>query len=1187
MIKKWTSDQRKAIYSTGGTVLVSAAAGSGKTSVLVQRVINRITNKLDPTDIDKLLIVTFTNAAAQEMSSRISEGISELIRKDPYDLNLQRQQLLLKQASIGTIHSFCNSLLKENFYKAGISPNFRIARESEINILKRKAMETTFEHFYKTEDDEFLSLIDIFTNEKGTENFSNVVEKVFNFTESVPFPKMWFKNVLDLYKSDEMNDKITAWQKIIIQYSIESFEAAINLMSQCILSINSNEELKKNYLSDFEKDLLSIKEIKSLIENMCWDEALNKISGFSFSRLSPFRDANLQEEKALIISKRNYVKDILEGVKKYFCFSQDEIYESLELLYPKTAKLFEVVTYFTEEFQMLKFSKDLLDFSDLERLTLNLLVNEEGSEFQKSELAEEISKKYKEVMVDEYQDINEVQEMIFKLITDGEKNLFMVGDVKQSIYKFRQSRPDIFLKKKNTYLLYNEEKPVYPSKIILGENFRSKKSIIDSINFIFKCLMSKRVGDVDYNDEEKLFCGSEYSENNDQDFILKLIDTSSAEDREEEERLEAKEISKIILKTVSDGYKISKGEEVRNVNYSDFCILLRSSNDHAHIYAQELEANGIPTYSETNNSFLNTLEISTILSLLKVINNPINDIALVSVLLSPLFGFNLDELNSIRQAELKVPFYFALRKYSENGDPHIKYFIDKIDYYRKISTTLSCEELISYIYQDTGYPTLCAALPKGKLKKANLLLFKDYARKFDHDSRKSLNGFLNFIENIQQTKSDLPSASVFADSENAVKIMSIHKSKGLEFPIIILAGCSRKFFKDNESIIIHPNFGLGMKLKNSENTFKYNNIVYQVISLMNKFEDISEEMRVFYVALTRARQKIVIVSSVKNVSKLEEKLAAFFNQSMISPYEVKTADSFLEWLLLCISVTAERKKLCEALNFKCKYNNKDLKCLNWSIEWITCANNEFETQALNDFKEDQEYCNSLNEDLLNKIRSRIEFKYPFERSLNIPVRISASKLSHKEEWCDRIAESYPDFISAVNFSPTAKGTATHKFLCHMNFKRASLNLNDEIEYLDKKGFFLNYESDLLDRKSIKRFMNSEIYRRILKSSEVLREHRFSVKMPLNKIHFFDKLGKDKNEENHIILQGAIDCVFKEEDGYVILDYKTDKASCLEELYTKYRFQLEIYKYAFEESKNLKVKEMGIYSFYLSDYYPFN
>ncbi len=1186
MIKKWTSDQEKAIYSTGGTVLISAAAGSGKTSVLVERVINRITDKNNPTDIDKLLIVTFTNSAAQEMNGRISESLSELIKKYPEDLNLQRQQMLLKQASIGTIHSFCNSILKENFYKSGISPNFRIARESEIVLLRQKSMENTLEHFYNESENEFVGLLDIFANEKSSEKFSSVVELVYNFTESIPFPKIWFENILDLYKPDENPRNITAWQKVIFQYSVEALEFAMDLMSQCITSVNNYEELKKTYLSAFEKDLFGLNEIKVLINNMCWDEVRDKISEFSFSRLSPFRLLNLQKEKDLIISKRNYVKDIITDIRKYFCFSSEEIYESLKLIYPKIKKLFEIVIYFNEEFQMLKFSKNIVDFSDLERLTLSLLIEEIEGNFKKSELAEDISKKYAEVMIDEYQDINEVQEMIFKFITDGEKNIFMVGDVKQSIYKFRQAKPDIFLKKKNMYPIYNEKEPVYPSKIILGENFRSKKSIIESINFIFKCLMSRNVGEVDYSDEEKLFCGSDHTETNDQDFILKLIDTSSAEDREEEERLEAREIAKIILKTISDGYKVSYGNEFRNVTYSDFCILLRSSNDHAHIYAQELELYGVPTYSETNNNFLSTIEISTMLSLLKVINNPINDIALVSVMLSPLFGFIPDELSNIRQAKRKVPFYFALREYAENGDSHVNYFINKIDYYRKLSTTLSCEELIGYIYQDTNYPTLCTALPKGKLRKANLLLFKDYARKFENDSGKSLNGFLDFIESIHQKKSDLPSAFISDDSENSVKIMSIHKSKGLEFPIVILAGCSRKFVRDNESVAIHPKLGLGMKLKNSENTFKYNNIVHQAIGLMNKFDNISEEVRVFYVALTRARQKIFIISSVKSVSKLKEKLITLFDRSLISPYEVRNSDSFLEWLILCISGTAESKKLFELLNFKYESNNKNLKSLNWSVDWVPYSNKDPKDSSLNN--PNKEIINNLpDEELLNKIKNRIEFKYPFEKFLNIPVRISASKLSHKEKWRDRIAKSYPAFMSRVNVSPTAKGTAMHKFMCHANFKRAALDLNGEIEYLNKKGFFLNYESNLLNRNAIMKFMDSEIGRRILKSSEVLREHRFSVKMPLSKTSFSKGLSKEELEGNYIILQGAIDCIFKEDDGYIVLDYKTDKVDCLEEIYNKYNFQLEIYKYAFEESKNIKVKEMGIYSFYLADYYSFN
>jgi len=418
--------------------------------------------------------------------------------------------------------------------------------------------------------------------------------------------------------------------------------------------------------------------------------------------------------------------------------------------------------------------------------------------------------------------------------------------------------------------------------------------------------------------------------------------------------------------------------------------------------------------------------------------------------------------------------------------------------------------------------------------------------------------------------------------------MSIHKSKGLEFPIVILAGCSRKFVQDNESIIIHPKLGVGMKLKNSENTFQYDNIIRQSISLVNKFENISEEVRVFYVALTRARQKIYVISSVKNVSKLKEKILAFSSQSSVSPYKVKNADSFLEWIILCILNSSERKKLFEALNIKHPdLDYKNLKSLNWSIELIT--QNVEKIKDLNSPSFLSEGENSLlDENLLKKIKGRVEFKYPFESFSKIPIRISASELAHGEEWKNRIAATYPAFISNLNVSPTTKGTAMHEFMCRADLKNVALNLDSELERLNKKGFFSNDKIKLLNRNSILNFTNSNVCRRILNSSEVLKEHRFSVKMSLRDVPSVGNNLIDENlKDNFIIVQGAIDCIFKEEDGYAIINYKTDKASSLIELYDKYRLQLEIYKYAFENSKKLKVKEMIIYSFYLSDYYSFS
>ena len=1175
MKKTWTSDQQKAISSTDGTVLVAAAAGSGKTSVLVQRVINRITNPLNPIDIDKFLIVTFTNAAAQEMKDRISESISELLLKDAKNSNLHRQQTLLKCSSIGTIHSFCNNLLKENFYNLNISPNFRIARESDMVVIKEKAMNNTFSYFLENKNPEFTQIMDIFGTEKNTDKLADIIHIINNFANSIPNPEKWFEKKLELYK----NPTNAPWQKTLIQYSIDAISFVISLLEDTAKILESSDQLKKAYFSSFETDISKLKNIFSILNQNSWDECLSEIKQFSFCRLKAVRGSEDEQFKNIINLKRNYAKKIILKIKKYFVLTQEEFTQSAKELAPIVEILFDMTLYFRNQMYNLKLSKNILDFNDLEHLILKLLSDQNDN---KSDIAKEISEKYSEVMVDEYQDINEVQNTIFKLITKNESNLFMVGDVKQSIYKFRQSRPKIFLDKKNKYPLYDETKVSYPCKIILGKNFRSTPTIIDGINFIFKKLMSEKVGEIPYTHEEELSCPVSAPLSGTPDISLKLIDIS--EDQEKNiDSSEAKEIAKIIRKMISEKFQIIKGDASRPVTYGDFCVILRSSNAHAHIYARELQHQGIPAWSETNEKFLDTPEISTMLSLLQIIDNPINDIPLISCMMSPLFGFTVDDLSSIRQAAKGIPFYFALKQYAETN-PNAQDFINQINRYRNLSGTMSCSELIDYIYQETDYPFMCVALPKGEIKKSNLFLLRDYAKKFEDEYNKGLKGFLDFIENIKRKNADLPSAAISSENDNTVKIMSIHKSKGLEFPICILAGCSRKFAGDAESVILHPELGLGFKMKNHEGTLQYDNLIFQSISLKNKLEDVSEELRVLYVAMTRAKQKLIIIASLEGKEKIVEKSLLLNQENTIPAFLVQNSTSFLEWIVLCLSSSSIKNELFRKLNVDDYFlpQFSDTQTPLWDLEIIN--SHLLEEVSDNPQLETQTTSAPIDPQLLQKIETYTSYKYPYENLSELPLKIAASKLSGSGEWKDYFASSKPAFLSNTYITPTSRGNAIHKFLYFVNFAEASQNLDAAIDSLKNRGLLSTEEINLLNKGAINKFINSPLCQRIMKSPKVLREYRFSVNLPIKETPLYDNSKHKTCSENLILVQGAMDCVFLEDNEYVIIDYKTDKTDDISKLYQKYSNQLQIYKSALSKIHDLKVKETGIYSFKLSEYY---
>ena len=881
------------------------------------------------------------------------------------------------------------------------------------------------------------------------------------------------------------------------------------------------------------------------------------------------KSQEVEFEKEYINLKRETAKETFKNLQKYFAFTSSETKESVQLLGSAIEMLFEITNYFSKELDNLKLLRNIADFSDLEHWAVKLLTEITNDEIRPSNLANEISEKYREVMVDEYQDINEIQDMIFKMVTKNEKNLFAVGDVKQSIYKFRRSSPKIFLEKKSRYNLYSPEKENYPAKIMLSKNFRSNKGSIDGINFIFENLMSEKVGEINYNEEEILVTGAQYPEIKEPSVSVKILDISDSED--DSDILEARNIAKTITKMVCEGYNVYKNGEECPVTYSDFCILLRSSNAHAHIYAKELHKCGVPVWSETNGKFLETSEISTIISLLKVINNPVQDVPLIATLISPIFNFTIDELTKIRKIDETAPFYFALKEYANNGCEKSKAFLNKIDKYRRMCTALPCHEFIDHIYYETDYPAMCLAMNKGEIKKANLMLFLEYAEKFENQYHSGLSGFLNYIDGIKKKNSDLQPASISSESENTVKIMSIHKSKGLEFPVCIVAGCGKKFNFDTNRLIIHSDLGLGFKLKNQDNTAQYDNLIRRAISSVNRREDLSEEMRILYVALTRAKQKLIIVASLKDAPKVVQKsLFMCENRKTLSPQIVESASSFAQWIIFCILNSNLKSKLCSVCDVTCFSLDKSEHNLNWEIEFIKekISENEFEAEDVI-FKEDVTFDNQLSD----KITKRLEFNYKNKNIINLPIRISASKFDKSSQWEQYIASAKPSFMIDRSFTAADKGTILHKFMCYCDFKNIQKNgVSHEIGRLIDRGFITKTEAKVIDRLAIEKFIQSDLAKRIMKSPKVLREHRFSVNIPGD---FFDF--EAKNVQESIVMQGAIDCAFLENGGYVIVDYKTDKTSSAKELYEKYENQLKLYKFALESITGKPVNELIIYS----------
>lgn len=1178
--KMWTEDQKNAIYSRGGTVLVSAAAGSGKTACLVQRVIELITDKKNPCDADKMLIVTFTNAAAAEMRGRIAAILSEMISKNPGDPYLQRQQILLKRACIGTIHSFCNNVIRENFYRLGISQNFRISDENEMSILREQAINNVLEELYASCDPDFYRLVELFSNEKNDSGLIEIVECLYNFMRSHPFQDIWFEEKRALYKQANRPED-TLWGRTLLNYISEAVDCLCELIKRSLDISDSDESLKKSYNEALKMDLSSLRAIMDSMSFLKWDEALLKIQSFARSRRKKLAQGYLSDARVLEIEcTRDYAKKVMDRLKKIFCFNEQRIAQDIKSIYPVVDFLFKIVKNFSDELDAIKLERNVADFSDLEQWMLKLLVfRDENGKVKKSETAIELSSQFEQVMVDEYQDVNEIQDMIFRAVSKDEQNLFMVGDIKQSIYRFRQATPEIFRKKKKEYGLYTQTNCKYPAKIILDRNFRSRNEIINSVNFTFNKLMSESTGDVDYSDGEELVYGASYSALKSPGVYVEIVEPSGED--ETNDVLEARRIAEIIAQMIGEKQTVTQGETQRPVTYRDFCILLRSANKHAQAYSQELFNCGIPSWSDAGGKFFGTSEISIILSILRIVDNPLQDIPLIATLASPIFGFTPDDLSDVRMHKRDTPIYFALKSLCDSGDQRFVSFLEKLEIYRKISATSSCTSLISYIYDDTGYTSIVQAMQNGELRLANLRALLEYAKKYEGNVCRGLSGFIDFIDRLQVKKTDLSPASTVSETSNVVRIMSIHRSKGLEFPICILAGCSRRFNKEKGSVLIHPELGLGIKLRDNTSMIEYSNMIREAIAIQLDKESASEELRIFYVAMTRAKEKLFMIFTSKNLQTQVQKAYALGScRKNIAPYVVEQSGSLAEWILLCaVNHPSGNKlrKLADSLEFSLNISDNMNKTSEWQINISCSASNSCDIHEPDQYTE-----TGYDKELLNKMRRRFSFRYPHSSIEGVPLKIAASRLAQEGHWMEYIAFSKPSFMSGGSVTPAQKGTAMHEFLHFADYSEAAFNFDAHLKDLVEKGFLSQRQASLVNKCDAKRFLDGDLGKRIRKSSKLLREYRFTVGIPAE-----DDVYKSESEYNQqkvpqdiILVQGAIDCAFEEDGEYVIVDYKTDRVKDINELLKRYSKQLYIYKRALELCKRVKVKQLVIYSFSL-------
>ena len=1201
----WTKEQEQAIYEKGSNILVAAGAGSGKTAVLVERIIHKIID--EKIDIDKILVVTFTNAAASEMRGRVLEAIYKKIEENPENEHLQKQIILLSKSNICTIHSFCLDVIKNHFYELDIPANFKIGEQAEFELLKQDVIEELFEKKYEEENREFVNLLETYTNYRGDEPLKELILSLYSYIQSSPFPFLWIEEMVKSFDLQNLKDNDisnTLWGKFIIDIFHKDIENVVKSLKQIQKKLSIDTELQKFYIvisSDIEK-------IENLQKMDSWDQIYNEIKSIKFDRW-PTDKKVISELKDIAKVRRDDVKKSISKIKdNYFLYNSEQCILDLKRVYVVLNSVKDLIIEFSNNYAKAKKEKNMIDFNDIEHFALDILVKEKNGEQVPSDVAKRYQEKFEEIAIDEYQDSNLVQEYILTTISRG-NNIFMVGDVKQSIYKFRQARPELFIKKYQEYKLKDEKKENENLKIKLFKNFRSREHILKFTNQVFKNLMSYEIGDIDYNDSEYLNFGADYPEGeyDKEKFVTELniinlkenvedeLDDIEVENEEriENVELEAKFVSDKINNLIDSGLMIyDKRKGYRKVTYKDIVILLRATNLQSPVYEKELIKHNIPVFSDTSESYLESIEIQTIMSLLKIIDNPMQDIPLVTVLRSPIVGFTDNELVLIRMERKNMSFYNSIREYQDcvrKKDKlteeeyvllnKIDNFLNKLQDWREKEEYTPINELIWQIYMDTGYYFYVSLMPSGNIRVANLKMLFERAKEYENASFKGLFNFINFIEKLQISSGDLGAAKLIGENENVVRIMSIHKSKGLEFPVVILAGMGKGFnLRDlNSPILLHQNFGFGPKCIDTENKLEYTTIAREAIKEKNKLEMLSEEMRVLYVAFTRAKEKLIMTGVTKDleksISQKKELLDMYNNDNKINSSIIKKHKTYLDWLEL--AYLNSKKELEGILEINTFLKN----------ELIGKLNNEKETKK----RDWIEYVKtkSIDKDKIRDINKIINWKYPFLPSTKIITKTSVSKLkeeSSKEELIEnKISLENPKFLEENNISATQKGSLVHLCLQKLH-ERNDYTINEIkelIQNLVSSNIITEKEAESIDINTIFDFTKSSLWSELKNAKQVFKEIPFYINIPAKEIY-------EENIDEQILVQGVIDLYYINDNGEIVLvDYKTDYVPNKDEkiLIDKYSKQLEIYKRALKECYNKDVNKVYIYSTFLKKQIP--
>ncbi len=1175
---RWTPGQQNCIDARGGTVLVSAAAGSGKTAVLIERIISLLCDTEHPVDVDRLLVVTFTKAAAAEMRARLSKRLAAKAALDPHNRHILRQQMLLPQAYICTIDSFCAQLLREQAQQAGVSPHFRVAEDTALKLMKNDVARAVINDAYQSGDPAFIKLCDIITGDRGDQKLVEQVLRIYEFIQAHPFPMAWLDAKQRCFEEDCAIED-TVWGQILLEQAREDLQAAAEALTIAVNDMSQDDRVQAAYGTSIS---LSLSGILQAIDTLGgdWDSICDAVSAIRFDRMKPLYKYEDEAFKAHITSLREHAKTLVEKhVKSYLsrpsALAEADIKKSASLI----KVLFDLVRAFTERFSAAKAEQNMLDFGDLEHIALSLLAtpNDDGS-FTRTSAAVEIGARFSHIMVDEYQDTNATQDTLFSALSDNEQNLFFVGDIKQSIYGFRQAMPSIFRGRRERGTPYNGKD--FPASITLGNNFRSRKQVTESVNFFFRLLMGEKTGGIVYDEREELVSSASFEEadNTAYDTELLIIQKKELDEPLSAHQAEARVIGERILQMMADGFCVSDKAGLRRATYRDFCILLRSTSRTAPIFVKELQEMGIPVASGGHDNFFDYAEIRTALSILRTIDNPLLDVPMLATLMSPIFGFSPDDMAMIRAVGRDITLFTALRKLSR-AKKHPLYtranvFLEVLDNYRTLAAAMPADKLIRRLFEDTDMLSVMSAKVGGTQRIANLRRLYDFARHFEQQDFRGLSAFVRYMDKLEANGIALDAASKENDSQNAVHLMTIHRSKGLEFPVVFVAGLASDFNAASvrEDILLHADHGIGMTLRDRETLTESDPFHKQAIAAAITRSERTEELRVLYVALTRAKDKLILLSTVEKLASTLERLSTASHHAegeVLPPSFVLHASRMSDWILAAAMTHDAGETLRDILAGDeprvCRANGL-------AIATVSPHNIVIETD---DSGRDAEAI------ALNGAKERLDFVYPYQALGQVAAKITASQTAHNAQDEAPIKLTQPAFLSKGGLTPAQRGTATHVFLEHLDLTSRQ-TAAEQAGQMVADGILTEAQMQVLALPKIQRFLESDTAKRMAASPMLLREFPFAVERPITTFDIdLGGLPADAADET-IMVQGIADAVFEENGELVIVDYKTDRVDRADILADRYRPQLLIYKDALSRALGKPVKECLIYSFHLND-----